>query len=227
MVGVSSFCSYPDKACRKREVGTALTPDIEAIVSLRPDYVLSQQMENSVFEKKVRKLGLKVKNYKFDSLSDILNSIKELGELLKSKHSKQVLSDFNHQLQELRKIKKKGRFLVVIDLYEKMGRVTGVLVAGKGTFYSDLLELTGLKNDDHSGRGGQYHKLELEDLLDRENLSYFFFSPKKNKNEELLKRELSKFSKRKNSFYSFSGDYVVIPGPRLSKLIDELAESLK
>lgn len=225
--GVSSFCSFPKMACTKKKVGTALTPDIEAIISLQPNFVLSQEMKNSFFEKKLNKLGLKSKNFKFDSLTDIKQSIIELGTLLKSKLSKKVITRFEDKELALGKLNKTGKFLAVIDLYEKMGRVTGVLVAGRGTFYSDLLESTGLKNSDLKSDRGAYHRLSFEELLGTGKVSYFFFSPKKNKNAEFLKKELSNFSQKGSRFYSFFGDYVVIPGPRLTRLIDKLIESLR
>jgi len=227
LIGVSSFCSFPKEACTKKKVGTALTPDLEAILSLRPDYILSQEMENSLFERKVNKLRLKVKNFKFDSLTDIHHSMKRLGTLFKSKKMKGIISKLEGKERDLGKLKKTGKFLAVIDLYQKMGRVSAVLVAGRGTFYSDLLESTGLKNSDPKTGHAAYHRVSLEKLLGVGTLSYFFFSPKKNKDAELLQKELAKFSKKTSHFYSFFGDYVVIPGPRLTKLIDELTESLQ
>ncbi len=227
LVGVSSFCSYPKSACQKTRVGTALTPDMEKIVSLQPDYILSQHMQNSSLDRKAVALGLKVLNLKFDSLTDIEHSIIKIGELLKSDQGQNVSDELRLKSDKLKTLKKEGDFLAIVDVYQKMGRVTGVLVAGNGTFYSDLLELTGLKNAAKKSTGGEYLKLNLENLLELNINYFFFFSPKENNNKNLLKKELQKFSKKKILYYSYAHDYAVIPGPRLGLLIEEMMETLK
>ena len=39
IVGVSTYCNYPLKAKNKDKVGTFSQPNIEKILSLRPDYI--------------------------------------------------------------------------------------------------------------------------------------------------------------------------------------------
>jgi len=41
VVGVGDFCDYPPEAKTKQKVGDAFTPNIEALVSLKPDLVLT------------------------------------------------------------------------------------------------------------------------------------------------------------------------------------------
>jgi len=38
---VGDFCDYPPEAKTKQKVGDAFTPNIEALVSLKPDLVLT------------------------------------------------------------------------------------------------------------------------------------------------------------------------------------------
>ncbi|MBU1061339.1 MAG: ABC transporter substrate-binding protein, partial [Candidatus Omnitrophica bacterium] len=45
IVGVSSFCDYPLKALEKEKVGTFSQPNIEKILSLRPDIVFCTGLE--------------------------------------------------------------------------------------------------------------------------------------------------------------------------------------
>lgn len=227
LVGVSSYCSYPEQACKNTKVGTSLTPDIEKIISLKPDFILSQEMQNSSLDRKASKIGLKIKNFKFDSFFDVKESIDELGHLLKSKEGQVLSNRLSDKFNDLKKLNKKGSFLAVVDVYEKMGRVTAVLVAGKGTFYSDLLEAAGLKNETKGSKNGEYRKVTLERLLELKEVKYFIFSPVESKKEKLLKRELKKFKLAHNQFYSFEKDYAVIPGPRLTLLIEDIIKSLK
>ncbi len=227
LVGVSNYCSYPKLACSKAKVGSALTPDIEKIMELTPDIILSQKMQNSSLDRKASRLGLKVLNLKFDSLSDVQKSITEVSKKLSSSKGRGINEELNSKMSKLKGLKKKGHFLVIVDVYEKMGRVTGVLVAGNGTFYSDILKLTGLENKANKTKNGEYKKITLEDLLEMKGTSFFIFSPKKTQKEELLKRELMKFKASNHQYYSFENDYAVIPGPRLSLLIEDILKRLK
>ena len=43
VVGVTTFCHYPPEAARKPKIGNYLRPDVETIVSLRPDLVIAEK----------------------------------------------------------------------------------------------------------------------------------------------------------------------------------------
>lgn len=120
LVGVSSFCQYPESACSHVQVGTALTPDMEKILALSPDVIYSQEIENSAIDKKAKKLGLKVENLKFNSFEDIINSIRKMGRDLSSLNYEKVILELENDYYELKKIDKKGKFIAVIDVIEKI-----------------------------------------------------------------------------------------------------------
>ena len=89
IVGVTNFCNYPKSACSKTKIGSALTPDMEKILSLRPDIIFTPRMQNSKVESKGKKLGLKLINLGFDSFQDIKDSIALIGNKLQSKKLKE------------------------------------------------------------------------------------------------------------------------------------------
>ena len=225
LVGVSSFCLYPKMACSKPNVGTALTPDLESILKLKPTRIYSQKMENSALSKKAPKLKLKVENLEFDSFEDIIESIEKLGrDLGATSKAKELTIALEKGFSQLGDLDKKGSFLALIDVVEKMGHVSRVLVAETDTFYSDLISQTGMKNY-VSGKGG-YRSLTIEELL-KKDLTFFLFSPKKSQKAELLKTEFKRFKKNEIKIYSFEENYAVIPGPRLILLINDLIKVLK
>ncbi len=224
LVGVSQFCSYPKGACDKPQVGTALTPEIEKILSLNPDYILSQNMQSSPLDKLATKLKLKVINYDFNSFEDVLTSIEAIGTTLETTEGKRLSKNLKAKFIKLKKIKARGSYLAIIDVISKMGRINSLLVATNGTFYSDILNQMGLSNKAQA-REASYIKLSLEDLITMKPEYLFFFSPKENENSSLVKKELVKFSLNSRS-HEFEADYAVIPGPRLAILIDEIIASM-
>src|SRR5262245_4629062 len=49
VIGVTSYCDYPDAAKTKEKIGDTLHPDFERIIALKPDLVLittASQLEN-------------------------------------------------------------------------------------------------------------------------------------------------------------------------------------
>ncbi len=223
IVGISTYCSFPKSACQKKQIGTALTPDMEEILKLRPDVIYSPQMKNSKIDLKAAQLGLKIRHLKFDSYLDIINSIKEVGEYLKSDKVNSIISKLEGPFSKLKKLTLKGEFLVVVDIGEKQGRVNSILSAGPETFLSDIIESTGLKNSAKIP-AKSYERIELENLIQKE-VTYFIFTPKKKNLKEKLGNELKRFNIQ-SRVYDFSSEYAVIPGPRLSLLMNDILKEL-
>ena len=78
LVGVTDFCDYPPEARRKARVGDMLAPNLEALVSLKPDLVIATRSGNreETFEQLTR-LGLPV--YLVDEPPSIADAMR-LGE---------------------------------------------------------------------------------------------------------------------------------------------------
>ena len=82
LVGVTSFCDYPEEAKKIRRIGDTLTPNIENIIALKPQIVLvstASQMEN--FTKTLDGQGIAYFITNPNSLDDIYKSIYQIGEI--------------------------------------------------------------------------------------------------------------------------------------------------
>ena len=55
VVGVSQYCDYPPRALQLPKVGTFLSPNIEAIIGLRPTIVIGLAMSSN--SREIRALG--------------------------------------------------------------------------------------------------------------------------------------------------------------------------
>jgi len=83
VVGVTDFCDYPPDARRKARVGDMLSPNLETLVSLRPDLVVATRSGNreETFDQ-LKRLGLPV--YLVDeppSIAGVLRLVGGLGQL--------------------------------------------------------------------------------------------------------------------------------------------------
>lgn len=83
LVGVTSYCDYPEAARKLTKVGDTIQPNIEAIVALRPQVVLvstSSQLE--AFVQKMREQNIAVYVTDPHDLEGIFRTIANVGELL-------------------------------------------------------------------------------------------------------------------------------------------------
>ena len=61
LVGVTDFCDYPPEARRKAHVGDMVNPNLEAVITLKPDLVVATRSGNreETFDQ-LRRLGIAV-----------------------------------------------------------------------------------------------------------------------------------------------------------------------
>ena len=82
LVGVTTFCNYPEEAKAIAKVGDTLNPNMETIVALKPDVVLvssASQLEN--FTKVLEQNGIAVYVTSPTTLDDVFKDLGKLGEL--------------------------------------------------------------------------------------------------------------------------------------------------
>src|SRR3989338_8131884 len=82
IVGVSQFCDYPEAALAKERVGAFSQPNIEKIVSLRPDIIFCTGLEQAPAIEKLRQLNLKVCVSDPSNFKELFDSIAEIGNLV-------------------------------------------------------------------------------------------------------------------------------------------------
>src|SRR3972149_8378310 len=94
IVGVTSFCDYPEEAKTKPKIGGMSNPSLEAIVSLKPDLVV-MTTDGNPKEVEERLRSLKIKTYVFRArmLHELPGGIRELGSAVGIENRADVLAD--------------------------------------------------------------------------------------------------------------------------------------
>jgi ABC-type Fe3+-hydroxamate transport system substrate-binding protein len=90
LVGRSSYCSLPKEAERLTPMGTALTPNLEAIAGIQPDLILA---DDSIGTNLQRLTAIaKVESFPWLSMEEIIASITRLGTILGHQEKADALS---------------------------------------------------------------------------------------------------------------------------------------
>ncbi len=224
LLGVSDFCDYPPEARKLPHVGSLLSPSYERILELRPDIVFVTLPMQKEVKQNLEKLGMKTADISPESISEILNSIVEVGTLLDETGKSIKLRDSLKSEYEklLKSIPTDGETLKVY--VELSGRP--LYTVGKNSFISEYLSVIGWKNafDDVEQA---YFAVNDEEVV-RRNPQVIILLYKNGNSEEVRKRVgWSDIDAVRNGriFVVNDPDVFLRPGPRFLDAIKWLVET--
>jgi iron complex transport system substrate-binding protein len=224
VVGVTSFCDYPEEAKRRQKVGGMSNPSIEAVVSLKPDLVVVTTDGNPMeFEGRLR--SLKIKTYVFRSrrLQELPLGVRGMGAALGVKERGDALAEMmEHTIRRLgiKNPPERKRRLLFIVWPEPL------IVAGTGTVIDDAITLLGGENI-AAGAKGTYPKYSVEEIL--HNSPDVILIGKGQGHEDMEKvskrllDRLKNVSAVRNGKVFFVSDLLYRLGPRTCRGIEEMA----
>lgn len=139
VVGVSNYCDFPPAAMKLPKVGSFLTPNIEAIVALRPTLVIGLSLSSDQREiHALNSMGCPVLMVKDSSLEDIQNSIATVGARIgRAGQARNLVAAIAADIARVRERLAGAPPLRVLML---VGHQPMVAV-GPGTFLDDLLRI--------------------------------------------------------------------------------------
>lgn len=137
LVGVTTYCNYPEEAKKVQKIGDTMTPNIESIIALKPQIVLvstASQMEN--FTKTLDEQGIAYFVTNPNDLEGIYKSIHTIGEIFDRDDAghatidnlKKRVADVAAKMQDAARIKA----FVQIDK-------ESLYTIGKDSFITDLI----------------------------------------------------------------------------------------
>lgn len=220
LIGRTAFCNYPDSVKNIPIIGDMLNLNFEKIVELKPDLIFMTVEGNTkeTFDK-LKTLGVEVYVVNPRDINGILNSIKNIAEVLDKRDTAQALI---HLLQQrVYKIHKRN-----LKLETAMFVISFVplMIAGENTFINDILKQANLKNISPFTISS-YPIISREEVL-KKNPDWILI-PSTYSLEEILEyypewKNLSAIQKGKIVF--IDPDLFFRPGPRFIDALEFLVE---
>ena len=229
IVGDSDYCDYPEAAKTVPKIGGYFTPNIEAIVALNPDLVLTDGYVPDLITK-LDSLGIPLAVIDPKDINGILRDIELLGNVTSSqKEATELTSDM------------KKRIGAVVDAVSSASRpsvfyvfdatdTTKPWTAGPGSFVDALISLGG-GNNVAASASDPWIQFNMEELVDADpeillvdsHMGTAVISP-----EEL--KELPGWQNltavKENRIYTIDGDLVNRSGPRIVQGLEDIAKIL-
>ena len=231
IVAVTDFCIYPEEACHLPSIGGVLNPDIETIVSLTPDLIILQS-DSAKMEKNIKSLGIPTFSIKVRTISDIFESINLLGKELNCQEAAKKLLFLLKDKINTFKQRLAGRLpkKVLLLLGDSSNPARDLYAVGPGTFLNELLVLSGGKNILKNSKA-QYPKLSKEFIIEQSPEIIIEAGPKSDLPQKEIDYRVGQWNRfptiravRDKRIYFIGADYILIPGPRLVKILENFLQ---
>ncbi len=230
LVGVTSYCDFPPEAQQKPVIGDFAVPNIESVLSQKPDLVIILSGRADL-EDKLKPFSLPVLVLEHETLAKIYKSIRILGKRIgREDAATSLISDIERDLAEIEARlsglpKKEVLFLVG----RNSGSLTDIYVVGTRSYLGQLIELAG-GNNIFSDLPAPYPKVSIEQILVRNPEIIIDMSYMEAPDDRTLgqAREIwAQFPRiravENDGVHIVSSDVFLVPGPRIAEAVASLA----
>jgi len=229
IIGVTTFCNYPSKALLKEKVGTFSQPDIEKILSLKPDIIFATGLEQASTVIKLKQLRLKVYVSDPSNTQELFTSIKEIGKLTyREEKAMALINQMKTKIEQIRStvklIPQDKRPKVFVEIWHDP-----LTTVGKGSFVDELISLAGGMNIAHDVPRAYSHFSPEQAIKCNPDCIILGHRGKEDAINTIKKRlgwKEIKAVKNNRVYNDINPDFFLRPGPRLVKGLEEIHRRL-
>lgn len=224
IVGVTEFDDYPAKAKTKSKIGGFSTPNVEKIISLKPNLVVATGGIQAPISQRLKKAGIVIFTADAKNLNGVLTDIVKLGKLTgRQDQADKLVDKLKARLKKVEaKVSGATNKKVFFEIYGQP-----LSTAGAGTFVNDLIKKAGGINVAATQKQ-RYPQYSLEQLVKDDPDAYFAASGSMAKPEDINQRPgydgLTVVKDGK--VYVVDENLFLRPGPRLVDGLELMAAKL-
>lgn len=232
LVGVTNYCTISEKSGALR-IGGYTDPSYERILQLQPDVVFLTQLHKKQ-KSDLERLGLHTVSLRAQRLSDIESSIETIGQACGvTQRSDALIKKMNQRKYMIKSaVAKQPKPRVLISIGRSMGTnaISDIFVAGKDTFYNDLVQLAGGQNSVEI-ETVQYPKISAEGVFELNPdiiIDLVVGAKEKGISVEQIRKQWdvvhSVNAVKQQRVYVIGQTYVTTPGPQIIDLLEQFAQ---
>lgn len=221
LVGVTTFCNYPEEAKAIPKIGDTMTPNMESIIALKPDVVfVSTASQIEVFTQTLADNGIAVYVTNPTSFDDVIDDLGKLGDLFgTTDRVGQMLPELKRRVEA---VQDSVRGEEQLGVFVQISREP-LFTVGKGSFLNVLIEKAGGRSVTVDIETA-YPKLSKESAIALEpDVIIISESPDNEGPNEVFRNSPALKSGR---VYKINADLLSRPGPRLVDALEQIARCL-
>jgi len=230
VIGVGNFDRYPAEALTRPKVGGLIDPDVERIISLKPDLVVVYGTQDDL-RTQLERAKIPMFLYQHAGLQDITATIRELGGRVGSAKESAALADrIEAEIADVRKrVAGRPRPRTLLVFGRDAETLRGIYASGAVGFLADMLDAAGGTNvfDDVKRQSIQTTS-ELAVARAPEVIIEIGVDTASTTGRNLRAWDslASIPAVRNKRIYQLRGDGMMNPGPRISASVRRMAEVL-
>lgn len=229
VLGVTTYCDYPQEAKNKEKIGGFSDPNIEKIVALKPDLVFGTTMHKKAVAD-MEKVGLKVLLLNAASIEGVMDEVGLAGKVTgRAEQADSVVSSMQAKIQSvqaaLKDIKDDAKARVFYLMWDDP-----IMTVGPKTLISDVLTRAGGVNIAADAEK-DYPNYSLEVLVTKnpDVIVYTKMGSGTGLNPATIKSKAgwgAISAIKKDRIYSVEDNLMSRPGPRIVEGLAETAKAL-
>ena len=162
VVGTTHYCDYPPEAMRTEKIGDVLNPNVEKIISLKPDIVFAGAWKWNVPDK-LRAAGIKVVEVPdAQTLEDVFRRFEFIGSQLGREQQATTLAQ--SMRKEMDQIRSRTGAKPVRKVYMEID--AGNWTVGGASYITEILKIAGAQNI-FADRTEPYLTVTMESIVSR------------------------------------------------------------
>lgn len=144
IAGVTMFSDYPPAAAEKPKMGTFWQPNIEAVIAVKPDLVITLGFDQQEkLAKHLKQIGCNILTLNIEKISELFEAIREIGESTGTRQqANELVETTKKKIEALSTLVAIGQPPKVLWVVQR----EPLRVAGCDTFVNEIIELAGGKN---------------------------------------------------------------------------------
>ncbi len=225
IVGVTSFCDYPEEALEKEKVGDYSSINLERIIELEPDLVVNYGGGDKEANHRLKEAGIQVIGYLPESIDEIIEAIESIGKITGTQdRAEEVIAEILQKRDEIvEKVKDTEKKRVFYEIWHEP-----LQGAGSGSFMDSLIQLANGDNIAKDAKG-EYPLYDIEQLIERDPEVYLTSADMPEKTIESIKArpgysEITAI--KEEQIYILDANVTSRPGPRIMEALELVAKAI-
>lgn len=221
LVGVTSFCNFPEEAKKIQKIGDTVNPNIETILALKPQIVfVSTASQIETFTKTLESRGITVFVTNPKDLNDVLINLRQFGEIFGTRERTATL--LNELQQRILAVDEQTRDKPKVKTFMQISKEP-LFTIGKESFLTEIIERAGGESVTKAVETA-YPKISKETALAFNPEAIILSDSPDNiePNEVFVNSPAVKNKK----VFKISADILSRPSPRIIDALEQIAASL-
>jgi len=233
VVGVSNFDDYPPAVTSLPRVGALLDPNMERILSLRPDLVIVYGSQTDA-QQQLERAKIRTYNYRHAGLAGIFSTLRELGAAVgRTPDAERLARGMQTHLDGIRaRVAGRPRLRTLFVFERDPGSLRGIFVNGGVGFLHDVLGVAG-GSDVFADVARESVQPSIETILARAPDVILEVRVREDLSAAQLAKERSVWmtlssipAVKNNRVHILTGQFLVVPGPRVGQATETIARTL-